>query len=76
MKGSRPYSDAEVAQVATSFSGVYARRNKALFVVGVRTGFRISERLSTRTNCQGSWAPMPCARPSPIACTTSSTMTS
>src|SRR5688572_251446 len=48
MKGSRPLLDAEVAQVAKSFSGVYARRNKALFVVGVRTGFRISELLSLR----------------------------
>jgi integrase len=48
MKGSRPLSDEEVAQVAKSFSGVYAKRNKALFVVGVRTGFRVSELLSLR----------------------------
>ena len=48
MKGRRPLSDAEVAQVATSFRGVYAQRNKALCVVGVRTGFRIPELLSLR----------------------------
>jgi integrase len=48
MKGSRPLADTEVAQVAKSFSGVYATRNKAMFLVGHRTGFRISELLSIR----------------------------
>jgi integrase len=48
MKGSQPLTDAEVAQVAKSFSGVYAKRNKAMFLVGHRTGFRISELLSIR----------------------------
>jgi site-specific recombinase XerD len=48
MKGSRPLAAEEVAQVAKSFSGAYATRNKALFVVGHRTGFRISELLSLR----------------------------
>jgi integrase len=48
MKGSRPLSDEEVVQVAKSFSGVYATRNKAMFLVGHRTGFRISELLSIR----------------------------
>jgi site-specific recombinase XerD len=37
-----------VALVAKSFSGTYAKRNKALFVTGHRTGFRISELLSLR----------------------------
>ena len=46
MRGCRPLSDAEVKQVAKSFSGTYAKRNKALFILGVRTGFRISELLS------------------------------
>jgi site-specific recombinase XerD len=32
--------------VHKSFSGTFAKRNKALFVVGHRTGFRISELLS------------------------------
>jgi site-specific recombinase XerD len=35
-----------VSLVAKSFSGTFAKRNKALFVVGHRTGFRISELLS------------------------------
>jgi integrase len=37
-----------VALVAKSFAGVYAKRNKALFVVGVRTGFCIGDLLSLR----------------------------
>jgi integrase len=48
MKGSRPLTDEEVGQVAESFSGVYAKRNKAMFIVGVRTGFRMSEMLAIR----------------------------
>jgi integrase len=32
--------------VSRSFSGVFAARNQALFIVGLRTGFRISELLS------------------------------
>jgi integrase len=46
MRGCRPLSDEEVSLVAKSFSGTYAKRNKALFLVGHRTGFRISELLS------------------------------
>jgi integrase len=46
MRGCRPLTDAEVALVAKSFSETFAKRNKALFVVGHRTGFRISELLS------------------------------
>jgi integrase len=46
MRGCRPLTDAEVLLVAKSFSGTFAQRNKALFVVGHRTGFRISELLS------------------------------
>jgi integrase len=48
MRGCRPLTDAEVLLVAKSFSGTYGTRNKALFVVGHRTGFRISELLSLR----------------------------
>jgi integrase len=50
MRGSRPLSDEEVQRVAKSFHGVYAKRNKALFVLGHRTGFRISELLSLRVS--------------------------
>jgi site-specific recombinase XerD len=46
MKGMRPLSTEEVMAVSKSFSGPYALRNKALFVLGVRTGFRVSELLS------------------------------
>ena len=46
MRGCRPLTDAEVSLVGKSFSGTFAQRNKALFVVGHRTGFRISELLS------------------------------
>jgi integrase len=46
MKGSRPLTDQEVTLASRSFSGKDAARNKALFLLGVRTGFRISELLS------------------------------
>lgn len=46
MRGCRPLSDEEVSLVAKSFSGTYGKRNKALFLMGHRTGFRISELLS------------------------------
>jgi integrase len=48
MKGCRPLTDAEVHLIAKSFGGTFAKRNKALFVVGHRTEFRISELLSLR----------------------------
>lgn len=46
MKGCRPLTDAEVALVVRSFGGTYATRDKALFVLGIKSGFRISELLS------------------------------
>jgi site-specific recombinase XerD len=46
MKGCRPLTDVEVTLVGTSFGGTYAARDRALFVLGVKTGFRISELLS------------------------------
>jgi integrase len=48
MKGCRPLTEAEVALVQASFGGVYAARDKALFLLGVKSGFRISELLSLR----------------------------
>jgi integrase len=48
MRGARPLDDAEVALVAKSFSDVYAKRNKGLFLLGVRTGFRIGELFAIR----------------------------
>lgn len=46
MRGCRPLSDDEVADVMRSFWGEHARRDKALFLLGVKSGFRISELLS------------------------------
>jgi hypothetical protein len=46
MKGCRALTDDEVALVSKSFSGTYAARDKALFVLGVKSSFRISELLS------------------------------
>ena len=48
MKGCRPLTDAEVVLVQQSFGGVYADRDKALFLLGVKSGFRISELFSLR----------------------------
>jgi integrase len=49
MAGCRPLTSAEVAQVARTFADDFqGQRNKALFIVGVRTGFRISELLSLK----------------------------
>ena len=50
MAGCRPLTDAEVDLVLQSFGGKYATRDCALFVLGIYTGFRITELLSLR--CQ------------------------
>lgn len=42
----RPLSDAEVERVMLSFHGRYQARDRALFTLGVLSGFRISELLS------------------------------
>ena len=46
MKGARPLTDIEILQVSNSFHGRYALRDGALFVLGIKTGLRISELLS------------------------------
>jgi integrase len=48
MKGCRPLTDDEVHIISRSSGGTFGKRNKALFIVGVRSGFRISELLSLR----------------------------
>jgi integrase len=51
-------TDSEVAQMCASFAGTFALRNKALFLLGVRSGFRISELLALRVGDvypQGQW---------------------
>ena len=48
MKGCRPLDEQEVQEVASSFGGRFALRDRALFLLGVKSGFRISELLSLR----------------------------
>ena len=48
MKGTRPLTNAEIRKVHSVFTGIYAERNRGLFVLGVSTGGRISELLSLR----------------------------
>jgi len=48
MKGCRPLTEDELTLVCQSFGGTYAARDKALFLLGVKSGFRISELLSLR----------------------------
>jgi len=48
MPGCRPLTEAEVDLVTQSFGGTYATRDCALFVLGIYTGFRITELLSLR----------------------------
>lgn len=48
MKGCRPLTDGEVKRVAASFKGPHGKRDRAMFLLGVRSGFRISEILSLR----------------------------
>lgn len=50
MKGMRPLTDGEITLVSQSFYGPQALRNKALFLLGLKTGFRVSELLSLRVD--------------------------
>jgi len=44
--GCRALSEEEVSRVANSFCGRYAARDRALFLLGIHTGFRVSELLA------------------------------
>ena len=48
MIGCRPLTDAEIELVSQSFAGRFALRDRALFVLGIYSGFRISELLSLK----------------------------
>jgi integrase len=48
MTGARPLNPTEATLVTTSFHGAFALRDRALFVLGLKTGFRISELLSLK----------------------------
>ncbi len=56
----RSFTDKEVKLMQDSFNGVYAIRNRALFILGIRTGFRISEllQLTIAHVVDGSWRPV------------------
>lgn len=48
MAGCRPFTDMELAVLERVFGGAYGARNRAQYVLGWRSGFRISELLSLR----------------------------
>lgn len=48
VKGMRPLNDEEVQVISETFAGKYENRDRALFLLGVKSGFRISELLSLR----------------------------
>jgi integrase len=48
MAGRRAFTREEEARILQSFRGKYAARNRALFVVMMKTGLRVSEALSLR----------------------------
>lgn len=48
MAGCRALTDEEIKLVLKSFKGRFASRNKAAFVLGMKSGFRVSELLSIR----------------------------
>ena len=46
MRGTRPLNNGEIRRVSAAFTGTFETRNRALFMIGVSTGGRISELLS------------------------------
>ena len=48
MKGCRALTADEVARVSQAFRGTYAVRDRALFVLRIKTGLRIAELPSLR----------------------------
>ena len=48
MKGTRPLTTEEILKVSEQFSGTYEIRNRALFMLGVSVGGRISELLALK----------------------------
>ena len=53
MKGTRPLDNTEIRLVSACFTGIFATRNRGLFMLGVSTGGRITKpqrRLSNSDN--------------------------
>jgi integrase len=48
MAGCRALTDEEIGLVRRSFGGLFARRDEALFMLGMKAGFRISELIALR----------------------------
>ena len=48
MKGTRPLTTEEIIKVSEQFDGMFSRRNRSLFMLGVSVGGRISELLALR----------------------------
>ena len=48
MKGTRPLDNAEIRKVSEAFGGVFAVRNRSLFMLGVSVGGRISELIALK----------------------------
>ena len=46
MKGCRPLNKTEINEVKKAFAGRWALRDRTLFILGIKTGFRVSELLS------------------------------
>lgn len=46
MKGTRPLSEMEIGKISQAFNGKYEVRNRCMFILGIKTGMRISELLS------------------------------
>lgn len=50
MKGTRPLDNTEIRKVSDAFDGIFAVRNRNLFMLGVSVGGRISELLALKVN--------------------------
>ena len=50
MKGTRPLDNAEIRGVSAAFDGVFAVRNRSLFMLGVSVGGRISELIALKVD--------------------------
>ncbi|MDE0467365.1 MAG: site-specific integrase [Candidatus Poribacteria bacterium] len=50
MKGTRPLDNSEIRKISDAFNGVFAVRNRCLFILGVSVGGRISELLALKVN--------------------------
>ncbi len=48
MKGCRSLTDEEIEKVRAAFDGPFQLRDRAIFVLGIRNGLRISEILSVK----------------------------